>query len=417
MKKYFTDDINPKDLAIIQGETSTRIVITCPKYLPPYLRREVEQLGFVVEEETLAGVITRGTLHEALRLNLHIRTGHRVLLQLRKFFVRTPQELHKSLSTIAWEHIIPADGYFSVVSSVETQAVTNSMFANQKCKDAIVDRIRNKRGIRPDSGAEKIGAVVYLYWKGSECIVYIDTSGESLSKRGYRAIPWQAPMRETLAAATILASRWDAASTFINPMCGSGTLAIEAAQIARKQPPGLLRENYAFMHLQGYDEYYAPSWQTLCNEARQTMLDTLPFPIITTDLSKKAIEAAEHNAHAADVHRFLRFDVCDFEKTPVPPANTAFYGTIPCIMLNPPYGERLGEAESLEAEYKRIGDFLKHHGRGYTGYVFTGNFDAAKRLGLKTSRRIAFLNSDIECRLLEYELYEGSRRPMKIQEA
>jgi putative N6-adenine-specific DNA methylase len=410
LNKHYTSDINPKDLAIMRGEATTRIVITCPKRIPPIARREAEQLGFTVEEETTAGVITRGTLHDALRLNLHIRTGHRVLLQLRKFFVRTPQDLHKSLSTIAWEHIIPANGYFSVVSSVETETITNSMFANQKCKDAIVDRIRAKHGTRPDSGSEKTGAVVYLYWKGSECVVYLDTSGESLSKRGYRALPWQAPMRETLAAATLLASKWDAASTFINPMCGSGTLAIEAAWIALNRAPGLLRENYAFMHLAGYEEHVKESWNSLCAKARAKERTELPFPIIATDISTKAIEAAEYNAEAAQVAAFIRFAKCDFKETPVPPVNTHLYGAKPCIMLNPPYGERLGEAATIEEDYKHIGDFLKQHGRGYTGYVFTGNLEAAKRIGLKASRRTEFFNSDIDCRLLEYELYEGTRR-------
>lgn len=369
-----------------------------------YVEKELLALGFPIEETTIAGVFTRGTLHDAYKLNLHIRTGHRVLFQLAKFYVRTPDDLFKSLSKIAWEDIIPKDGYFSVVSSVETDAITNTMFANMKCKDAIVDRIRAKRGVRPDSGADTSKAVVFLYWKGLHCYIYLDTSGESLSKRGYRTMPWQAPMRESLVAATLMATKWDVLSPLVNPMCGSGTIAIEAAQIALNQAPGLLRQNYAFMHLVGYS---ADVWKRLTDEARNTMKTSLSFPIIASDISSEAISAAKHNAKAAGVEKFISFQTCDFAATEVPPVQE---NTMPAVFLNPAYGERLGEESGLEETYKGIGDFFKQRCGGYRGYVFTGNMDLAKKIGLKAARRHEFYNSDIECRLLEYELYSGTRR-------
>lgn len=392
------------DIDFMNGSAKSRILITCPKRIPPYLAQELEALDFPVAETAPAGVFTSGTVHDAYKLNLHIRTGHRVLFQIARFYVRTPDDLFKSLSKIAWEDIIPEDGYFSVVSSVETEAITNTMFANMKCKDAIVDRIRAKRGTRPDSGSDTSRAVVFLYWKGLHCYIYLDTSGESLSKRGYRAIPGKAPMRESLVAATLLATKWDKTSTFLNPMCGSGTIAIEAAQMALHQAAGLTRTNYGFMHLAGYS---AEVWQNLVREARSKAAQTLPFKIIASDISSDAVYAARTNAKAAGVESIIHFQTCDFAKSEIPPV---LDGTKPVVMLNPEYGERMGEETSLEEVYKGIGDFFKQRCGGYTGYVFTGNMELAKKIGLKAARRHEFYNADIDCRLLEYELYTGTRR-------
>jgi putative N6-adenine-specific DNA methylase len=403
---YVTRSTNPASIM-------PRILVTCPKRITPYLRAEMEALDFPVLQEFPKGVATEGTMDDALKLNLHIRTGHRVLLQLKKFYLRSPDDLHKSISTIPWEDYIPLDGYFSVMSSVQTASINNTMYANVKCKDAIADRFRKTFGRRPDSGSETDGVVIFLYWNDDECYVYLDTSGEPLSKRGYRTMPWKAPMRETLAAATIMASRWDAASAFVNPMCGSGTLAIEAALMALHKAPGLDRTNFAFMHLTDYGSRYADVWDALCAAARKTVVAddvaSAPFPIIASDISAEAIAAARHNAAAAGVERFITFEVCDVVETPMPASENGS-GLAPVVMLNPEYGERLGDTSTLAAEYARIGDFFKQHCAGYTGYVFTGNLEAAKRLGLKAKRRVEFWNGDIDCRLLEYELYQGTKR-------
>src|SRR6185295_3152447 len=153
-----------------------------------------------------------------------------------------------------WEDILPDPGYFSITSNVSNPTINNSMFANLRVKDAIVDRLREKRGSRPSTGSALIGAVINLFWKNDRAEIFIDTSGDSLGRHGYRKIPGQAPMLEALASAVIYATRWDRVQPFVNPMCGSGTLAIEAALIATNRRPGLFRDNYAFMHLKGYDE-------------------------------------------------------------------------------------------------------------------------------------------------------------------
>ena len=186
--------------------------------------------------------------------DLNLRCASQVLFSVKEFTAFNADALYKTLLDFEWENIIPAEGYFSITSNVDNETITNNLFANVKVKDAIVDRFREKTGQRPNSGPELNKTVIHLYWKESIAELFIDTSGETLSKHGYRKIPGKAPMLESLAAATLLASRWDRKSAFINPMCGSGTVAIEAALLATNRKPGLLRHNYAFMHLVNYEE-------------------------------------------------------------------------------------------------------------------------------------------------------------------
>jgi putative N6-adenine-specific DNA methylase len=377
----------------------SRILITCAKGITPFVKEELLRLGFPVLSETVAGVATEGTLDDTLRLNLLLRTAHRVLFLIRDFIARDAEELYRAMSEIAWEEYISEDGYVCVTSSVDNPGIRDTRFANVKCKDAIVDRIRKKRGKRPDSGPDQDRAVVNLYWKGDQCSVYIDTSGEPLSRRGYRKIPMAAPMQETLAAAVILATGWNGSGHFVNPMCGSGTLAIEAAFIALNRAPGLQRINYGFMHIKGFNEQL---WNNLRAQAKKEA-GKLHCRIVATDISREAVDAARRNAATAGVEHLIEFAVCDYSETSVPQGSGI-------IILNPEYGDRMGRINELESVYAGIGDFFKQKCRGYTGYIFTGNADLAKKVGLRAKRRIPFFNGRIECRLLAYELYEGSRK-------
>jgi putative N6-adenine-specific DNA methylase len=212
-------------------------------------------------------------------------------------------------------------------------------------------------------------------------------------------IPLKAPMQETLAAAVVMSTGWPRNENFINPMCGSGTLAIEATLIALNRAPGLLRSNFGFMHLKGFSE---SSWRILRSRVKADEKDGLNGKIIATDISQQAVDSARKNAMTAGVDRFMEFGVCDFSNTPVPDSGGV-------VILNPEYGERMGEEDELRKIYKGIGDFFKKSCQGYTGYVFTGNLELAKRVVLRTKRRLSFYNGPIECRLLEYDLYEGSR--------
>ena len=385
--------------------TSSRIIITCSNRLSPFLEKEISELGFKPVRIFKTGVELYGTLKDCIRLNLNLRCASQVLFSVNEFKADNADELYKTLVEFPWEEILDVDGYFSISSNVDNATINNSLFANVKVKDAIVDRFRNRTGKRPDSGPEINKTVIHLYWKESLAEIFIDTSGETLSKHGYRKIPGKAPMLESLAAASLLATRWDRQSPFINPMCGSGTLAIEAVLLATNRKPGLLRMNYSFMHLVGYDEQ---DYMHEFSKLEQGVKEVPGLKVIATDISEDAVNISKVNAGIAGVEELIEFAVCDFEETTVPEEGGGV------LYFNPEYGDRLGEEAELEITYARIGDFMKKKCKGYTGYIFTGNLELAKKIGLKPSRRIEFYTSKIDCRLLEYELYGGTRRTDKL---
>ena len=205
--------------------SSSRIIVTCSNRLSLYLEMEVRELGFTPVRVFKTGVELNGTLKDCIRLNLNLRCASQVLFSLFEFRSENADALYKELIEYPWENILAKDSYFSISSNVDNDTINNTLFANVKVKDAIVDRFRNKTGERPDSGPEINHTIIHLYWKESLAEIFIDTSGETLSKHGYRKIPGKAPMLESLAAATLLAGKWDRKSPFINPMCGSGTFA------------------------------------------------------------------------------------------------------------------------------------------------------------------------------------------------
>lgn len=383
--------------------TESKIIITCNRRLSPYLAQEVEALGFEVKRVFATGIELTGTLNDCIPLNLNLRSASQILYSLKSFQAGTPDALYQTLVEMEWEKLIEFSGYFSITSNVNNEHITTPLFANLKVKDAIVDRIKAQKGIRPDTGPELNKAVLHLYWQDDLAEIYVDTSGENIAKHGYRKVPGKAPMLESLASATIMATGWDKKSSFINPMCGSGTLAIEAALLATDKCPGFFRMNYGFMHILGYDE------QVFFNARRQLKdqaTKEINFKIVASDIAADAIDVAKRNAQTAGVDHLIDFQVCDFADTVIPEQPGV-------IMFNPEYGERLGVHSKLEGTYKRMGDFLKQHCKGYRGYIFTGNPDLAKKIGLRASRKIEFYNGKLDCRLLEYELYDGSKREPK----
>ena len=384
----------------------SKVIITCNKRLSPYLQEEVTALGYTIERSFATGVELNITLTECIKLNLNLRCASQILYAIKSFKAITPDDLYKEIAAIEWEELIDFSGYFSVTSNVDNPNITTPLFANLKVKDAIVDRMKEKKGIRPNSGSDANKTVVHLYWKDADADVFLDTSGETLAKHGYRKIPGKAPMLEALAAGVILATNWDKKSPFINPMCGSGTLAIEAALIATNRAPGLYRMNYGFMHILGYNEedFFAER-----RILKDQVIKNIDLKIIASDLSEDAVEVTRRNAKTAGVDTLIEFEVCDFELTPVPEDGKGV------VVFNPEYGERLGVHSKLELTYKRMGDFMKTKCKGYSGYIFTGNPDLAKKIGLKAAKKVEFYNGKLDCRLLEYELYDGSRRAPLIE--
>lgn len=378
-------------------QATSTISISCPKQLAPYLKSEVEALGFSPESMRETGLDVRGSLEDCLTLNLCLRTAHRVHFLISEAKIDTPDALYTWLKALAWEDWIPAKSYFSVTSRVEHPTINNTQFANLRCKDAIVDRFREVDGTRPDTGPDTTKSVVFLYWDKNQARIFMDTSGESLSRRGYRVANTEAPMQESLGAALVMATGWNPASgqAFINPMCGSGTLAIEAATLMMGYEPAARRRNFGFMHIAGFDRKL---YKQKRMELRKNRLETSPARIIATDYDTKVIKAAQENAAAAGVGQFIEFKRCDFTKTPLPEGDGI-------ILMNPPYGERLGDKDLLIETYEDIGDWFKQKGTGKTGFVFTGDVGLSKRVGLRAARKEAFYNTTLPCQLLEYELY------------
>lgn len=376
------------------------LLITCARGIAPCLRAEVEQLGYEILSAHETGVEIHASLLDAYNLNLRLRTAFNVLYLLKSFSCEIPDEVYSEVVSLPWEDIIAPEEYLTVISRVDTPSINNSVFASQKVKDAIVDRVSDKCGERPSSGPDRDHVVINFYWKGSKCWIYLNTSGVKLSDRNYRKIPHKAPLQETLAAALLRAAGYDGTQSLVNPMCGSGTLAIEAALIALKRAPGLLRSNFGLKHLKGFN---SETWSGLRREVHAEAKKQLPFRIIASDIDNRAVEFARRNAKTAGVDQLIEFHVCDFKDTPLPEEKGI-------IILNPEYGYRLGDVQELEKTYQNIGDFFKNKCLGFTCYIFTGNMDLIKKVGLRPTRRLIFFNAKIECRLLEYHLYEGKAK-------
>ena len=408
------------------------IIISCAKQLSRWTEAEVVAMGYKPIEVTENTVVVRGAMRDVMRLNLWLRTAHRVLVPLLRTTCRNIRELYESVLSIDWENLLDADGYFSVSSIVHNYTIRDTRLPSLYTKDAIADRMREKCQRRPDSGGANIGAAVFVYWERDQVIVYLDTSGEPLSKRGYRRIPGSAPLQETLAAACIMALKWDPSTPFVSPMCGSGTPAIEAAMMAINKAPGSLKGHFAFQSIKDYSRFipgesptpslpHSPSnsnsslqlpsrhragatpeqiWKEMVRESKMNeRTEGLPR-IVATDISPEAVENALTNAIAAGVAQNIEFKACDFGDTPVPESGAAPKGA---VFFNPEYGIRLGDPVELAPIYERIGTFMNERCHGYTGGLITGNPDLAARVNLYYKNRVPFFNGPIDCRLFVYE--------------
>jgi len=390
------------------------IILSCAKELSQWTEKEVRALGYEPVEVTENTVVVRGAMRDVMRLNLQLRTAHRVLVPLLRADCYNIRDLYELAYSIDWENLLEADGYFSVSSIVHNHTIRDTRIPSLYTKDAIADRMREKCQRRPDSGGENIGAAVFVYWERNEGIIYLDTSGEPLSKRGYRKIPGSAPMQETLAAACLMSRDGKGDRPFVSPMCGSGTPAIEAAMLAMNKAPGALKSHFAFQSIKGYTRILpgekaprvAPRqkagatpeqiWKEMLLDAKAAERREGIPAIIATDISPEAVGNAQINAHAAGVFDAIEFVPCDFAQTPIPDAK----GT---IFFNPEYGIRLGTYEELAPIYARMGEFMRAKCAGWQGSVITGSPELAKCIDLIYQKRVPFFNGPIDCRLFIYD--------------
>jgi putative N6-adenine-specific DNA methylase len=331
------------------------------------------------------------------RANYHLRTALRVLRHLGSFRAGNEEHIYRGIRDMAWEKIMGPENTLAVETVLVSHRYKHSVYISQKVKDGIVDRFRDLTGSRPSVEPKDPDYRVHIHLGDTHCSVSLDSSGESLHKRGYRVQSYRAPLNEVLAAGLIRLSGWEPGVRFINPMCGSGTLAIEAGMMARGLPGGHFRSGFGF---QAWKDYEPRLFDSVRNE--RFLREFKDARIMACDLAFSAIRAARQNMERAGLLGMIDLVKADFASWGIAPGS----GT---VILNPPYGERVGEA-NLQEMYRQIGDTLKKKYSGCQAWIFSGNPDAMKHVGLRTSRKLTLFNGPIKCKYNMYELYDGSRK-------
>jgi len=340
-----------------------------------------------------------GDMKMLYKANLWCRTATRILVPINSFRVKDENDLYRKVMKIIWTDYMNLKQTIAIDAVISNSNFDNSLYVAQKTKDAICDQFRNKTGRRPSVDTKNPDIRINIHISNNQCTLALDSSGEPLFKRGYRGNVSKAPLNEVLAAGLVYKSEWDRNSSFIDAMCGSGTIVIEAALMARNIAPGLTRKHFAFMNWPDYDsELFA----SITKKARNKIKQGLDFEIIGSDMNSKQIFESLKNAERAGVGNDTKFVKSKISMM-VPPEAPGV------LIINPPYGERM-EVGDIARFYHTIGDILKKNYSGYDAFIFTGNLSAAKSIGLRTSRKIQMYNGAIECRLLKFEMYRGTRK-------
>jgi putative N6-adenine-specific DNA methylase len=377
-----------------------RYFAPCPRGLEPLLSDELTRLGAADIAATDGGVEFCGELALAYRTNLESRLASRILWRVGGGPYADDRELYALVHAIDWHRLFLPSRTLRVDVTATRSPLTSLEFATLRIKDAVCDRMRAERGERPSIDKRAPDVRVYAYLTEREAIVYLDTSGEPLFKRGYRRDADEAPLRENLAAGLIALSGWSPDSPLLDPMCGSGTIVTEAALIAAERAPGLAR-TFGFQKLAWYD---GPAWQRIKQTARDRVRSAPSAPtIFGSDIAAGAIAMAKSNLVAAQVPDFVRLEQVDALQRSAP----AHSGI---LVANPPYGVRLADQEKLAELYPRLGDTLKQRFAGWTAYLFSGDMRLPKLIGLKAAKRTPLFNGALDCRLFAFPIVAGSMR-------
>ncbi|HEY8504061.1 MAG TPA: THUMP domain-containing protein [Gemmataceae bacterium] len=373
---------------------STPFFATCARGLEPLTARELTDLGASDVTPGRGGVRFTGDRATLYKANLWLRTAVRVLQPLLEADVSSPDELYEAVRTIDWREYMTPDHTLAVDCNVRDSKITHSQYAARRVKDAICDQFRERCGRRPSVDPEEPMVGLNLHVFRDRAVLSLDSSGASLHKRGYRPVLTKAPLNEALAAGLVLQTGWSGEAPLVDPMCGSGTLPIEAAWIALCRPPGLTRKRFGF---QGWIDYDVALWTSLRDEARRGVRNRLEFPILGSDLRADAVAFSVKNARAAGVGHLLRFtrrDVRDFRPPEGPPG---------VLICNPPYGERIGEVREMVPLYRALGELIRDRCKGWKCFVFTAERSPVRELGMAPVRQTPFFNGKIPCRLLRFE--------------
>ena len=331
------------------------------------------------------------------KANLCCRTAIRVLKPIRTFKAQSADEVYEEIKKIDWEEWLNLKVTYSIDSVVYSDIFRHSKFVTYRVKDAISDQFTEKYGKRPSISVEQPDILLNIHIAQDICTLSLDSSGESLHRRGYRVSQNEAPLNEALAAGLILLTGWDGNSDFIDPMCGSGTLLIEAAMIALNIPPGIYRKEFAFEKWADFDE---DLFDRLYND--QSGEREFKYKIYGSDNSPKAVKITESNVKSAALSKYIDIKLSPIQKLN-PPSEKAL------IIINPPYGERI-ESDDIFELYASIGERLKHHFQGYTAWVISSHKECLHRIGLKPTKKIKLLNASLECEYCRYDIFAGKRK-------
>ncbi len=332
------------------------------------------------------------------KANLWLRTASRVLVPISTFKAKTADEIYESVKRVDWEQYLSLSGTFAIDTTLYSESFNNSRFLTYRVKDAVADHFYEKYGKRPNVRVDGADLLINVHVSHDKVTISLDSSGESLHKRGYRTQETAAPLNEALAAGLLLQAGWQGNSDFCDPMCGSGTLLIEAALIALNIPPGIYRQGFGFEKWKDFDR---DLFEELYND--DSAEREFKYHIYGSDSSYYAVRAAEKNIRSANLQKYISVRQCQMQATNAPSEGCL-------VVMNPPYGERLLSADNkVERLYEEMGTTLKHRYAGCTAWLLSSNMEAVKKIGLRPTNKLRVLNGDIECLFLKYELFSGKR--------
>jgi 23S rRNA G2445 N2-methylase RlmL len=359
------------------------------------LESELKELGFKVTGTTGGGVYFDGNWESCYKANLHSRLASRILKPILDFTAYQPEELYANIQKHDFTKYIKPNQSIKIDATVKDSMMRDQRFVAMKIKDAIVDQFRDKFGVRPDVDNQNPSLIVYVRCVKNQFNVSIDTSGDSLFMRGYRREVGEAPLKENLAAGLLRVSGWDRKSPLVDFMCGSGTFLVEAAMMALNVAPGMQRKSFGFQNLLNYEP---ESWDKVINEAIEGELEDVDFKIYGYDIDRRILDSARDNAKRAGVDHII-----EFKREPVatvePPAEKGM------VVLNPPYGARIGDEDNLRDVYRDLSFTLKHRFKGWDAWILSGNKDLIMDLKLKSTQKHFVFNGNIECRFLKYSMF------------
>ena len=383
--------------------TNFKMTATTLKGLEGVLAEELKKLGAQDIKEGIRSVTFRGDQGFLYKANIALRTAIRILKPIRTCKVYDEEDLYEAIQKIKWERYLDVEGTFAIGAVVNSKNFTsNSHYIALKSKDAVADYFRHKYSKRPNVDLDYPDVKIHVHIQKDWFTISLDSSGDSLHKRGYRSATNIAPINEVLAAGLVLLSGYSGDENFIDPMCGSGTILIEACMIACKIPANINRKQFAFERWKNYDEdlYFT------IQDALLKKITNSHFKIMGFDKAPSAVSKAKQNIINANLDEFIGVHHVNFFNS----TKEVFGNTT--ILFNPPYGERLNI--DVNEFYKKVGDTLKHNYPNSTAWMITSDMQALKHVGLRTSKRIELKNADLDCKFVKYELYEGTRKASKL---